>query len=424
MRACCCCCCCCAFLQSSNAAHDNRSGSLASVSIPASSEVSLTSQGSNQQHLHAAAAAAAGATTAAAGLFISPTEATAQGVPSPSPAVVPQQQQQHNSLLVGHAVTPRSDPASAPGTSSSPAPAAAAASVSSIQQPVVPAVVRLLSHKVSKRQYEAVVLAQVLEGSAGVVWVVAVSPDGAFLATAGQDCVLRVWQLTASKSKHTRSSWVYSSGSSSSSREEAAGSHQGSQNTSQAGADEAGSSQQAVPAGEEAVEQQQQQQDPGSSLQGATSHDALPSASTGQHGQQQEELSESHPNAQQQQQEHEQARWPQQQQPQPPDPHPPVVEFGPYYSRSPVRQYSGHSEDILDLSWSSSGGFLLSASLDKSVRLWALSQPGCLRVFEHSDFVTSVQFHPKDAGRFVSGEGGGRGGWGLASQGNDETRRV
>lgn len=279
--------------------------------------------------------------------------------------------------------------------------------MSSILQPVVPAVVRLLSHKVSKRQYEAVVLAQVLEGSTGVVWVVAVSPDGAFLATAGQDCVLRVWQLTASKSKHTRSSWVYSSGSSSS-REEVAGSHQGSQNTSQAGADEAGSSQQqpphqAVPAGEEAVEQQQQ--DPGSSLQGATSHNALPSASTGQHGQQQETPSELHPNAQQQQQDHEQARLPQQQ-PHPPDPHPPVVEFGAYYSRTPVRQYSGHSEDILDLSWSSSGGFLLSASLDKSVRLWALSQPGCLRVFEHSDFVTSVQFHPKDAGCFVSGEGG------------------
>jgi WD40 repeat protein len=50
------------------------------------------------------------------------------------------------------------------------------------------------------------------------------------------------------------------------------------------------------------------------------------------------------------------------------------------------------------------GGFLLSASLDKSVRLWHLSQPGCLRQFWHTDFVTSVQFHPLDAQRFVSGE--------------------
>lgn len=63
----------------------------------------------------------------------------------------------------------------------------------------MPVLVRLVSHKVSRRQYEAVVLAQVLEGSAGVVWVVAVSRDGAFMATAGQDCVLRVWQLTASR---------------------------------------------------------------------------------------------------------------------------------------------------------------------------------------------------------------------------------
>jgi WD40 repeat protein len=83
---------------------------------------------------------------------------------------------------------------------------------------------------------------------------------------------------------------------------------------------------------------------------------------------------------------------------------PPVVEFGPYYSRTPVRQYHGHTEDILDLGWSSSGSFVLSASLDKTVRLWHLSQPDCLRTFEHSDFVTSVQFHPTDAQRFVSGK--------------------
>jgi WD40 repeat protein len=62
----------------------------------------------------------------------------------------------------------------------------------------------------------------------------------------------------------------------------------------------------------------------------------------------------------------------------------------------------GHSEDVLDLSWSA-GGFLLTASLDKSVRLWHLSQPGCLRKYWHSDIVTGVQFHPGDAQRFVSG---------------------
>jgi hypothetical protein len=31
---------------------------------------------------------------------------------------------------------------------------------------------------------------------------------------------------------------------------------------------------------------------------------------------------------------------------------PPLVKFGPYFSQQPVRQYVGHTEDILDISWS------------------------------------------------------------------------
>lgn len=81
---------------------------------------------------------------------------------------------------------------------------------------------------------------------------------------------------------------------------------------------------------------------------------------------------------------------------------PPAVEFGPYFSTQPVRVYTGHTEDILDVSWSAAG-FILTASLDKCVRLWHVSQPDCLREFWHTDFVTSVQFHPLDAQRFVSG---------------------
>jgi hypothetical protein len=37
------------------------------------------------------------------------------------------------------------------------------------------------------------------------------------------------------------------------------------------------------------------------------------------------------------------------------------------------------------------------------VRLWHLSAPECLRVFWHTDFVTSVQFHPVSAQKFVTG---------------------
>ena len=80
----------------------------------------------------------------------------------------------------------------------------------------------------------------------------------------------------------------------------------------------------------------------------------------------------------------------------------PVSPPGPYFLTQPVREYHGHTEDILDVSWSAAG-FLLSASVDNSVRLWHLSQPDCLRTFWHNDFVTCVQFHPRDAQRFVTG---------------------
>jgi WD40 repeat protein len=38
--------------------------------------------------------------------------------------------------------------------------------------------------------------------------------------------------------------------------------------------------------------------------------------------------------------------------------------------------------------------FLLSASMDKTVRLWHVSRPKCLSIYQHSDFVTSIAFHP------------------------------
>lgn len=41
--------------------------------------------------------------------------------------------------------------------------------------------------------------------------------------------------------------------------------------------------------------------------------------------------------------------------------------------------------------------------MDKTVRLWHVSRPDCLCIFEHSDFVTSVVFHPRDDRFFLSG---------------------
>ena len=41
--------------------------------------------------------------------------------------------------------------------------------------------------------------------------------------------------------------------------------------------------------------------------------------------------------------------------------------------------------------------------MDKTVRLWHLSQEQCLCNFKHSDFVTSIQFHPRDDRFFLAG---------------------
>ena len=41
--------------------------------------------------------------------------------------------------------------------------------------------------------------------------------------------------------------------------------------------------------------------------------------------------------------------------------------------------------------------------MDKSVRLWHISRKECLSVFQHSDFVTSIAFHPRDDRYFLSG---------------------
>lgn len=41
--------------------------------------------------------------------------------------------------------------------------------------------------------------------------------------------------------------------------------------------------------------------------------------------------------------------------------------------------------------------------MDKTVRLWHVSRPECLCCFQHSDFVTSIQFHPRDDRFFLAG---------------------
>ncbi|KAB8255509.1 WD40-repeat-containing domain protein [Aspergillus pseudonomiae] len=74
----------------------------------------------------------------------------------------------------------------------------------------------------------------------------------------------------------------------------------------------------------------------------------------------------------------------------------------PVFKAKPVQVYEGHIGSVLDLSWSKNN-FLLSSSMDKTVRLWHVSRPECLCIFKHSDFVTSIQFHPRDDRFFLAG---------------------
>jgi WD40 repeat protein len=74
---------------------------------------------------------------------------------------------------------------------------------------------------------------------------------------------------------------------------------------------------------------------------------------------------------------------------------------GPFMPKS-FCSYTGHTSDLLDVSWSKNY-FILSSSMDKTVRLWHISRRECLCCFQHIDFVTAICFHPRDDRYFLSG---------------------
>ncbi|XP_068621623.1 WD repeat-containing protein 44 isoform X2 [Battus philenor] len=85
----------------------------------------------------------------------------------------------------------------------------------------------------------------------------------------------------------------------------------------------------------------------------------------------------------------------------PPSPEAPLGPSAPFCPK-PFCVYSGHASDLLDVSWSKNY-FLLSSSMDKTVRLWHISRGECLCCFQHIDFVTAIVFHPRDDRYFLSG---------------------
>ncbi|XP_022746433.1 WD repeat-containing protein 44-like [Durio zibethinus] len=78
-------------------------------------------------------------------------------------------------------------------------------------------------------------------------------------------------------------------------------------------------------------------------------------------------------------------------------------------SDRPFCSFKGHLDDVLDLSWSRSQvdlmdlQRLLSSSMDKTVRLWDLETKSCLKLFAHNDYVTCIHFNPMDDDYFISG---------------------
>ncbi|KAM0889668.1 hypothetical protein ACQ4PT_027599 [Festuca glaucescens] len=78
----------------------------------------------------------------------------------------------------------------------------------------------------------------------------------------------------------------------------------------------------------------------------------------------------------------------------------PECVFG--FREKPVCSLLGHAADVLDLSWSKSQ-YLLSSLMDKTVRLWDITASTCLKTFSHTDYVTCIQFNPVDDNFFISG---------------------
>lgn len=75
-------------------------------------------------------------------------------------------------------------------------------------------------------------------------------------------------------------------------------------------------------------------------------------------------------------------------------------------SGAPLVVCKGHTSDVIALSWSKND-FLLSGSVDKTIRLWHPRAKGCMRCLVHKDIVTCVAFHPTDEQICISGSADG-----------------
>ena len=74
----------------------------------------------------------------------------------------------------------------------------------------------------------------------------------------------------------------------------------------------------------------------------------------------------------------------------------------PLFEAQPVQVWRGHSGFVVDMAWSRAN-LLVTASMDRFVRLWHPGHTQCIHKFQHPSSVTAVDFHPVADNYFVSG---------------------
>lgn len=76
--------------------------------------------------------------------------------------------------------------------------------------------------------------------------------------------------------------------------------------------------------------------------------------------------------------------------------------YAPVFYSDVFRVFMEHALDILDANWSKNG-FLITASMDKTAKLWHPERKCSLKTFVHPDFVTSAIFFPGDDRFIITG---------------------
>lgn len=71
---------------------------------------------------------------------------------------------------------------------------------------------------------------------------------------------------------------------------------------------------------------------------------------------------------------------------------------------SSLKILKGHTSDIMDFEFSKDNEFIVSCSLDRSIRVWDAATGECVRHFEEDNPLTCIRFHPINQHILVCGD--------------------